>query len=149
MTASTTTAVRPDTVTGDDSGRRRVYSALTGVAALAVLLQGLWAGLFLEHDGQRDAAASWIDVHALGGEVAIVFAVLATAWALFRLRSRKDLLYGAIALVVLLVLESYVGGLIRDDGKDSLTPVHIPLAMVLMGMSVWLPLRAARGTSPR
>jgi hypothetical protein len=27
--------------------------------------------------------------------------------------------------------------------------VHIPLAMILMGLSVWLPLRAARGTSPR
>lgn len=149
MTASTTTPVRPDTVTGDDSGRRRIYSALTGVAALAVLLQGLWAGLFLESDGRRDAASSWIDVHALGGEVAIVFAVLAAAWALFRLRSRKDLLYGAIALVVLLVLEAYVGGLIRDDGKDFLTPVHIPLAMALMAMSVWLPLRSARETSPR
>ena len=91
MTASTTTSVRPDTVT-DDGGRRRVYSALTGVAALAVLLQGLWAGLFLENDGQRDAASSWIDVHALGGEVAIAFAALAAAWALFRLRGRKDLL---------------------------------------------------------
>ena len=73
----------------------------------------------------------------------------ATAWALFRLRHRKDLLLGAIVLVVLLVLEAYLGGLIRDDGKDSLTAVHIPLAMFLMAVSVWLPLRAARGTSAR
>ena len=87
MATPTTAPARPATVT-DDDGSRRVYSALTGVAALAVLLQGLWAGLFLEHDGQRDAASSWIDVHALGGEVAIVFGVLATAWALFRLRHR-------------------------------------------------------------
>lgn len=148
MTAPTTASVRPDTVP-DDTGRRRVYSALAGVAALAVLLQGLWAGLFLEHDGGRDSASSWIDVHAVGGEVAIVFAVLAAAWALFRLRSRKDLLYGAIVLIVLLVVEAYLGGLIRDDGQDSLTPVHIPLAMVVMAVSVWLPLRAARGTSRR
>src|SRR4051812_11784890 len=148
MATPTTAPERPDTVT-DDAGSRRVYSALTGLAALAVLLQGLWAGLFLEHDGQRDAASSWIDVHALGGEVAIVFAALAAAWALFRLRSRKDLLYGAIVLVVLLILEAYLGGLIRDDGKDFFTPVHIPLAMLLMGVSVWLPLRAARPVSPR
>jgi hypothetical protein len=148
MTAPTTTSVRRDTVT-DDGRHRHIYSALTGVAALAVLLQGLWAGLFLEHDGQRDSASSWIDVHARGGEVAIVFAVLAAAWALFRLRRRKDLLYGAIVLVVLLVLEGYLGGLIRDDGKDSLTVIHIPLAMFLMAVSVWLPLRAARGTSGR
>ena len=148
MTASTSAPERLDTVP-DDAGRRRVYSALTGVAALAVLLQGLWAGLFLEHDGGRDSASSWIDVHAVGGEVAIAFAVLAAVWALFRLRSRKDLVYGAIVLIVLLVLEAYIGGLIRDDGKDSLTPVHIPLAMLLMAVSVWLPLRAARGTSAR
>ena len=148
MAAPTTTHVRPGTVP-DDTGRRRVYSALTGVAALAVLLQGLWAGIFLEHDGQRDSASSWIDVHALGGEVAIAFAVLAAAWALFRLRGRKDLLYGAVVLVVLLALESYLGGLIRDDGKDSITAVHVPLAMLLMAVSVWLPLRAARGTAAR
>ena len=148
MAAPTTATVRPDADT-DDGGRRRIYSALTGVAALAVLLQGLWAGLFLEHDGQRDASSSWIDVHALGGEVAIAFAVLAAAWALFRLRGRKDLLYGAVVLVVLLALESYLGGLIRDDGKDSITAVHVPLAMLLMAVSVWLPLRAARDTSAR
>ena len=88
-------------------------------------------------------------MHALGGEVAIVFAALAAAWALFRLRGRKDLLYGAIVLVVLLILEAYLGGLIRDDGKDSLTPVHIPLAMLLMGVAVWLPLRAARPATAR
>lgn len=148
MTAPSTAPARPHTDT-DDAGRRRIYSALTGLAALAVLLQGLWAGLFLEHDGHRDSAAGWIDVHAAGGEVAIVFAVLAVAWAVFRLRGRKDLLYGAIVLVVLLALEGYLGGLIRDDGKDSLTALHVPLAMLVMAVSVWLPLRAARGRSPR
>jgi hypothetical protein len=30
-----------------------------------VLLQGLWAGIFLQHDGQRDAASGWIDVHVI------------------------------------------------------------------------------------
>jgi hypothetical protein len=47
-------------------------------------------------------------------------------------------------LTVLLVLEAYIGGLIRDDGKDALTAVHVPLAMFLMGLVVWLPFRAAR-----
>jgi heme A synthase len=112
----------------DDAGRRRVYSALTGLAALAVLLQGLWAGI----------------VHAHGGEVAILLALLATVWALARLRGRRDLVLGAIALTVLLVLEAYIGGLIRDDEKDSLTAVHVPLAMLLMALVVWLTFRAAR-----
>jgi MFS family permease len=144
----TTPATAPTRTPADDAGRRRVYSALTGLAALAVALQGLWAGIFLEHDGQRDDAGGWIDVHARGGEVAILLAVLATGWALVRLRGRRDLVLGAIALTVLLVLEAYLGGLIRDDGKDSLTAIHVPLAMLLMGLTVWLPFRAARKPAP-
>jgi hypothetical protein len=128
----------------DDAGRRRAYSALTGLAALAVLLQGLWAGIFLEHDGRRDDASGWIDVHARGGEVVILLALLATVWALVNLRARTDLVLGAIALTVLAVLEAYIGGLIRDDGQDSLTAIHVPLAMLLMGLAVWLPFQAAR-----
>jgi hypothetical protein len=132
----------------DDSGRRRIFAALTGLAALAILLQGLWAGMFLEHDGQRDAAENWIEVHATDGEVAIGLAALATIWALVRLRDRRDLVIGAIVLTVLLVLEAYIGGLIVDDGKDSLTPLHIPFALLLMAVAVWLPFRAGRATEP-
>jgi heme A synthase len=135
--------------TGGDAVRRRAYSALTGLAALTVLLQGLWAGMFLEHDGQRDEAGSWIEVHATGGEVAIALAAVAAIWALLRLRARKDLVYGAIALTVLLVVEAYLGGLIVDEGRDALTPVHIPLALLLMGFAVWLPFRASQVTPER
>jgi hypothetical protein len=124
------------------TAKTTLFSALSGLAALAVLLQGLWAGVFLEHDGQRDDAGRWIDVHARGGEVALVLAVVAAAVALWRHRARKDLLTGSVVLVVLLALESYLGGLIRDDGKDTLTAVHVPLAMAIMALSVWLPLRA-------
>ena len=101
--------------------------------------------LFLEHDGQRDAASSWIDVHARGADLAILLAVLATAWAVWKLRPRRDLWVGSLVLAVLLVLESYLGGAIRDAGKDTLTAVHVPLAMLIMGVAVWLPARARSG----
>jgi hypothetical protein len=91
-----------------------LFSVLVGLCALAVLLQGLWAGIFLEHDGQRDAASSWIDLHARGADLAILLAI------------------GA----------SYLGGVIRDQGKDVLTAVHVPLAVALMALVGWLPLRA-------
>jgi hypothetical protein len=126
-----------------DDVNRRVFGALTGLTALVVLLQGVWAGLFLEHDGQRDAAGNWIEVHAHGGEVAIVLAVLATVWAAVRMRARRDLVFGALALSVALLVEAYIGGLIVDDGQDSLTPVHVPVALLVMGLAVWLPVRAA------
>ena len=153
----TTTAPRPQieqpttttsTSTSDRTGTA-LYSALIGLAAVAVLLQGLWAGIFLEHDGQRNAAESWINVHATGGEVAIVLSLLATVAAFWKLRERRELWIGGAVLVVLLVIESYIGGLIRDQGKDWLTAVHVPLAMALMALVVWLPFRAARGTVKR
>jgi hypothetical protein len=137
---NTSTATR-ETVTRS-AARTTLFSALAGLAALAILLQGLWAGIFLEHDGRRDDAGGWIDVHARGGEVALVLAIAATAVALWQHRSRKDLWIGSLALVVLLVLESYLGGLIRDDSKDTLTAVHVPLGMAIMAVSAWLPLRA-------
>lgn len=145
----TTTSPSPSTPTRTrttTTGRTRspFYSAVIGLAALAVLLQGLWAGMFLAHDGQRDAAEGWIQVHATGGEVAIALSAIATVYAFVKMRDRRDLWGGSAALVVLLVLESYLGGLIVDHGKDSLTAVHIPLAMALMGLVVWLPLRATR-----
>ncbi len=140
MTTSTTDRATPVTRTGSP-----VYSALIGLSALVVLLQGLWAGIFLEHDGERDAASSWIDVHARGADLAILLGVLATGYALWKLRPRRDLWVGSLVLTVLLVLEAYLGGLVRDDGQDTLTAVHVPLAMALMGLAVWLPLRARRG----
>src|SRR3954470_23386477 len=101
-------------IAAGDSQHRLVFAALTGLAALAVVLQGLWAGLFLQyHDAaHRAERESWIGVHALGGEVAIALAVLATIWAIWRLRSRRDLVIGAAALTVLLIIVAYIGGLI-------------------------------------
>jgi hypothetical protein len=119
-----------------------VFGALTGLIAVVVLLQGLWAGIFLEKDGERDAASGWIDVHAWGAHVATALAVVAFAYAVWKLRSRRDLLVGSLLLLVVVVVESYIGGLIRDQGKDTLTAVHVPLAMATMGLVVWLPLRA-------
>jgi uncharacterized membrane protein len=142
----TTTAPRRTRTAPDrpvDRTGSGLFSALIGLAAAAVLLQGVWAGIFLEHDGQRDASESWINVHATGGEVAIVLSALAAAAAIWKLRERRELWIGSIVLVVLLILESYLGGLIKDQGKDSLTAVHIPLAMAIMGLVVWLPFRAA------
>src|SRR3954452_11107638 len=138
----TTTATRRpadahDTAASPNRTGYALYSSLIGLSALAVLLQGLWAGLFLQQDGADHS--SWVDVHARGGEVAIALAILATAVALWKLRERRDLWIGSIVLVVLLFVESYLGGEIRDGGKSSLTIVHVPLAMALMALVVWLP----------
>src|SRR4051812_34908488 len=141
----TTTLSRPVQSPPDASESSPAFTILVGLGTLAILLQGLWAGIFLEHDGKRDAAGSWIDVHARGGEVALVLVAVATLWAFLRLRPRRDLWLGGAVLTVLLVIESWIGGLIRDSGKDTLTAVHVPIAMAVMGVAVWLTMRSRRG----
>lgn len=120
--------------------RSRPFTILTGLAAIAVLLQGLWAGLFI-HEG-HDYQQNWVEVHARGADIAIGLAVLATIIALVKLRSRPGLVVGSIAFTVLLALEAFLGGLIGD--APSVTIIHFPLALALMGLAVWLPLRSVR-----
>ena len=139
MSAPTTTAPVTTIPTRDP-----VFPALTGLIALVVLLQFVFAGLFLRFDGKRDASTTWIDAHANGAHVATVLAFLAAVYAIVRLRARKDLLIGSIVLFVLFLAESYIGGAIRDDGKDSWTAVHVPIAFLLTSLVIWLPLRARK-----
>ena len=122
----------------------RTFAALVGVASLAVLLQGLWAGLFMSTPDTDPEKTPWLEVHSWCAKAAIGFALLATVWAFLKLRERTDLTFGALALTVLLILEAYLGGLIVDEGKDVMAAVHVPLAMALMGLAVWLPLRARK-----
>jgi hypothetical protein len=123
-----------------------VFTVLVGLAAVGVVLQGLWAGIFLEHDGHRDAASNWIEVHARGGEVTLVLVAAATVVAFGWIRQRVDLWLGGAVLTALLLVDAYVGGLIRDSGKATLTAVHVPLAMAVMGLAVWLTVRGRRAT---
>jgi hypothetical protein len=116
--------------------RSRAYTVLMALSSVAIVLQGLWAGLFLGSDA--DAHAGWLEVHARGGEVALVFVVAATVIAFVRIRARRDLWLGGAVLAALLVLEAFIGGLIHDSGRETLTAVHIPLAMVIVGLAIWL-----------
>lgn len=138
MTTADTSDTRTHVVRTGRSGAARAYTILLGLAALAVLLQGLWAGLFVEEG--KDYKDNWVEVHARGADVAIILSIVAFAVLAWKFRDRVDLLVGTGALAVVLVLEAYLGGLIGDSPR--LTIIHFPLAMALMGLAVWLPLRA-------
>ena len=127
------------------TSRSALYSSLIGVAALGVLLQAVWAGLFIREGQDNDS--TFVEVHARGAEITLALAAIATVVALVRLRSRRDLVVGSALFTVLLVLEAYLGGLIGDH--SALQVVHFPLALALMGLAVWLPLRARRRPDPR
>jgi hypothetical protein len=130
--------------------RDALYASLIGLTSLVVLLQGLWAGLFIREGKDFDATSSqsnWVSVHDWGARVAIVLALVSLIVAFVRIRERTALLIGTGALFVLLLLEAYIGGAIGDH--PNWPSFHVPLAMGLMGLSVWLPTRAARGSYPR
>ena len=125
--------------------RDPLYASIIGLTSLTVLLQGLWAGLFVREGKSFDATSSqssWVEVHDWGARVAIVLAFVSLIVAIWRQRGRLELLIGTAVLFVLLVVEAYIGGKIGEHG--SLPTVHIPLAMGLMALSVWLPTRATR-----
>ncbi|SDF31627.1 hypothetical protein SAMN05660485_03075 [Blastococcus fimeti] len=128
--ATTTTAARR---------AHPAHSALVGLASLGVLLQGVWAGLFL---GGSDDYGTWASVHQHGGEATVLLASLATVAALVWLRGNRPVLVGTTLLFVLLVVELLLGMAI--DGTRTAVVVHIPLAMLLLGLAVWLPTAARR-----
>lgn len=124
-----------------DRTNHPAFSALIGVAAVGVLLQALWAGLFV-HEGQ-DYEQRWVEVHALDADLTIAVAAVATLLAVLLLRRRRtDLVVGSAVFTVALIAEAYVGGEVGDH--PALTALHFPLALTLMALAVWLPLRAGR-----
>jgi hypothetical protein len=117
-----------------------VWSALVGLASLGVLLQGLWAGLFLRRDA--DGRGTWVELHQHGAEVTVVLALLATVAAAVWMRARRDLVLATAVFLVLLLAEMFLG--IAIGGSSSAVVLHVPLAMLLMGLAVWLPMAARR-----
>ena len=120
--------------------RSPLFSAVIGVTGLVVLLQAVWAGLFIREGS--DFRAKWVTVHSIGGTVAMVLALVALIVAIVQLRSRREVLIGSIVFVLLLGLEGFLGGLIGDH--PAVQTAHFPLALLLMGMTAWLSLRASR-----
>jgi heme A synthase len=130
------------TPTTDTRAPERVFASLAGITAIVVLLQFVFAGVFLRFDGKRDASSTWINAHAWGAHIGTTLAVATAAYAVWRLRTRRDLVVGSVLLAAFFLVEAYIGGAIRDSGKDSWTMVHVPLAFAITALVVWLPVRA-------
>ena len=114
------------------------YSALVGLTSLGILLQALWAGLFL----RRGDHGTWVAIHQHAGETTTLLGVLAAVAALVWMRHNRPALIGTVLLAVLLVVELVLG--YASDDRGGSVAVHVPLAMLLMGLAVWLPLAARR-----
>ena len=119
-----------------------LLSSLAGLTSLGILLQGLWAGLFLPAGKGGPYADTWVQVHNWGARITTLLALITLVVALARHRERRDLWVGALALALLLVVEGILGAAISDGGSHAAAAVHVPLALAIMSIAVWLPLRA-------
>jgi heme A synthase len=137
------TNARPaDAATAGNRAQTAVFSALAGLTALGVLLQGVWAGLFVPTGKGGTYAETWVEIHNWGAWISVLLALMTTAVGFVTLRPRRDLWVGALVLTFLLVVEGVLGAFVAEAGSKSAVVIHIPLALVIMSLVVWLPLRA-------
>jgi heme A synthase len=115
------------------------FSALVGVTSLAIFAQAIVAGEFVSQDHRK----GWIGVHAI---VADVVGVLALATMIFTIvalrRASRALLIGSIVLLALVVIQTFIGHQITDNNQDWLIGIHVPLAFIIFGLAIWLPIKS-------
>src|SRR5947209_15450724 len=119
----------------------RSFVVLVGLTSTAILLQAITAGVFVGQDG-RD---SWVNVHGVIADVTWLCALVTAIVAFRRVRPVQPRLWVASAtLFVLALAQTGLGHLISDGGMDSLIVVHVPLAMIIFGLTIWLAVTTAR-----
>jgi heme A synthase len=119
----------------------RIFSMVNGLTLLGVLLQALWAGAFIDQAGRE----AWVTVHEIGGFVVVVLSLVAAVIAMAMLR-RADpgLTFGAVGLFVLIVVQTGLGEAISKSGRQELIISHVPLAMLIFGLGIYLSIAGAR-----
>ena len=132
MTTTTTTAAP---VRG-----LRAFTPLAGVTSLGIFLQAITAGEFVSQE-HRDG---WIAVHDIVADVTIVAALATAIVGLLVVRKVSRLVaWGSVVLFVLLILQTVTGHLITGAKQDGWIGVHVPLALLVFGLTIWLSIRAA------
>jgi ABC-type uncharacterized transport system permease subunit len=117
----------------------RGYASLVGLVGLAILLQGIFAGAFIEPGSHSGA----LNAHDVTADVTLGLSIAAAVYAIALLRkAARSLVIGSLVLVALLVALVAIGHAITGSGDDGLTPLHVPLALLAFGQAIWLSIRA-------
>jgi hypothetical protein len=118
----------------------RTFCVLTGLTTQAIFVQAVTAGQFVSQEGKD----GWITVHGVVADVSWGLALITTVygWSTVRATHRR-LVLTAGALFALTLAQTGIGHLITDKGQDGWIPVHVPLAFVVFGLTVWLSVGAA------
>jgi ABC-type uncharacterized transport system permease subunit len=123
----------------ENSNALRGFSALVGVTSLSVFAQAIIAGEFVSQPHRK----GWITAHNVVADVVVVLALVTMIFTIITIRkTSRSLLVGAIALFVLVVIQTFIGHEITDNNQNWLIGIHVPLAFIIFGIAVWLPLQS-------
>lgn len=125
-------------------GVRRTYAISIGISALFVVFQYFTSGEFITDDIPDDARELWTNLHGFGAYPVMVFALLAAVVAFTRLVEVRGLWLATAAYFVVTVVQWLLGHAISTLHIDALTPLHVVVAAVVVGLAVWLSVRSAR-----
>jgi hypothetical protein len=141
---TTSTSFSPSRTVSVPASRRRIFAIGNGLTTLAIFLQSVTAGQFVSQD-HKDG---WIDIHGAVADAAWGFALLTAVYALIVLRrANPRLTVLSVVLFVLALVETGIGHLITDLHQDGWIGVHVPLALLLFGLTVWMSIRSARAAT--
>jgi hypothetical protein len=128
------------------SGAARALAPLIGVTSLGVLLQAVTAGIFMAL--RRNGGEAWVGVHDMIANVTVLVSIAAAVVALIAVRGTRPVVaWGSLVLAVLLIAQTLVGHLMADAELDGLVALHVPLAMLVFGLTIWLSVATARRAS--
>jgi heme A synthase len=136
------TSTTPEPIAGVQAspGTVRIFSILNGLTLLGVLLQAVWAGEFIGRHGRQD----WVTVHEIGAFVVVVLALATAVVAVALRRASSAATLGALGLLVLIVVQTGLGEAITKGDANELITAHVPIAVIIFGLGVYLSSVGAR-----
>ena len=126
-------------------GATWLYRISSGLAALSLFLQSVTAGQFIS-DKHDHLAFTLHRTNAMIAAVLVIVVIVAAILMRVRENGRMGRVWESIALFVLVAL-------VIVAGFAKLTPLHIPLAVAIIAMSLgmavtaWLPARTVQRAS--
>lgn len=134
------------------SARRRAsftatvgFSLLNGLTLLGLFLQAVWAGEFI---GRRNAHG-FVSAHEMTAYAVGVLALATAIMAISKLRRNPTVVTGSIVQFVLVLALIAIGEVIKSSYSSTLVAVHVPLAVFVFGLGIYLSAAGARARRGR
>jgi ABC-type uncharacterized transport system permease subunit len=119
----------------------RAFAPLAGATSLLILCQAVTAGRFIADEHNKIE----LEVHSGVGYLTVLVAIATAVVAVIAFRNTSRILvWASAALAVFTAVQLVIGKLITDAEQDGWIVVHVPLALIVFGLTIWLAFAAAR-----